>query len=75
MKTFAGFENANCCMDLTLVDEITKVNKEVKFLLVRQDLFEKIKDAKGMRIKETKEYKDTVRENPNIITKKSTQKN
>ena len=38
-------------MDLAYVDKLAKDNKGVKYLLVRQDLFDRTVDAKGMKIK------------------------
>ena len=45
-------------MDLAYVDKLAKVNIGVKYLLVRQDLFDRTVDAKGMK---TKDSKETVR--------------
>ena len=46
MKAFARFKNEIWCMDLAYVDKLAKDNKGVKYLLVRQDLFDKTVDAK-----------------------------
>ena len=46
MKAFARFKNKFWCMDLAYVDKLAKYNKGVKFLLVRQDLFDRTVDAK-----------------------------
>ena len=59
-------------MDLAYVDKLAKDKKGVKYLLVRQDLFDRTVDAKGMK---TKDSKETVRAFLTMITKKSTQKN
>ena len=59
-------------MDLAYVDKVAKDNKGVKYLLVRQDLFNRTVDAKGMKSKDSKE---TVREFLTMITKKTTPKN
>ena len=72
MKAFARFKNENWCMDLAYVDKLAKDNNGVKYLLVRQDLFDRTVDAKGMKSKDSKE---TVRAILSMITKKSTQKN
>ena len=52
-------------MDLAYVDKLAKDNNSVKFLLVRQDLFDRTKDAKG---KKTKDSRETVRAFLTIIT-------
>ena len=58
-------------MDLAYVDKLAKNNNRVKFLLVRQDLFYRTVDAKGMK---TKDSKETVCVFLTMITKKSTKK-
>ena len=45
-------------MDLAYVDKLAKDNNGVKYLLVRQDQFDRTVDAKGMK---TKDSKETVR--------------
>ena len=55
-------------MDLAYVDELAKDNNGVKYLLVRQDLFDRTVDAKGRK---TKESKETVRAFLTRITKKN----
>ena len=55
MKAFARFKNKIWCMDLAYVDKLAKHNKGVKNLLVRQDLFDRTVDAKGMKTKDSKE--------------------
>ena len=42
-------------MDLVYVDKLAKDNNGVKYLLVRQDLFDRTVDAKGMKTKDSKE--------------------
>ena len=42
-------------MDLAYVDKLAKDNNGVKYLLVRQDLFDRTVDAKGMKSKDSKE--------------------
>ena len=54
-------------MDLAYVDKLAKDNNGVKYLLVRQDLFDRTVDAKGMKSKDSKE---TVRAFLTMITKK-----
>ena len=55
-------------MDLAYVDELAKDNNGVKYLLVRQDLFDRTVDAKGMK---TKDLKETVKTFSKMITKKN----
>ena len=59
-------------MDLAYVDKLAKDNKDVKYLLVRQDLFDRTVDAMGMK---TKDPKETVKAFSQMITKKIDQKN
>ena len=40
-RAFARFKNENWCMDLAYVDKLSKENNGVKYLLVRQDLFDR----------------------------------
>ena len=49
MKAIDGFKTENWCMDLAYVD------KGVKYLLVRQDLFDRTKEAKRLETKDSKE--------------------
>ena len=46
MKAFARFKNEIWCMDLAYVDKLAKDNNGVRYLLVRQDLFNRTVDAK-----------------------------
>ena len=55
-------------MDLTYVDKLSNDNNGVNYFLVRQDLFDRTVDAKGMK---TKDSKATVRTFSKIITKKN----
>ena len=68
MKAFARFKNEIWCMDLAYVDNLAKQNNGVKYLLVRQDLFDRNVNAKGLK---TKDSKETVRAFLNMITKKN----
>ena len=68
MKAFARFKNEIWCMDLAYVDKLAKDNNGVKYLLVRQDLFDRTVDAKGMKSKDSKE---TVRAFLTMITKRN----
>ena len=72
MRTFARFKIEIWCMDLANVDKLSKDNNDVKYLLVRQDLFERTVDAKGMK---TKDSKETVKTFSKMITKKNRPKN
>ena len=72
MKAFATFKNENWCMDLAYVDKLAKDNDGVKYLLVRQQLFDRTVDAKGMQ---TKDSKGRVRAFLTMITKKNRPKN
>ena len=46
MRAFARFKNGRWCMDLAYVDILAKQNDVVKYLLVRQDLFDRTVFAK-----------------------------
>ena len=68
MKAFARFKNEIWCTDLAYVDKLAKDNNGVKYLLVRQDLFDRTVDAKGIKSKDSKE---TVLAFLSMITKKN----
>ena len=68
MKAIARFKNEIGRMDLAYVDKLAKDINGVKYLLVRQDLFDRTVDAKGMKPKHSKE---TVRAFLTMITKKN----
>ena len=53
-------------MDLAYVDKLAKENNGVKYLLVRQNLFERTVNAKGMK---TKDSQETVKAFSSMITK------
>ena len=72
MKAFARFKNETWCMDLAYVDKLAKENNGVKYVLVRQDLFDRTVDAKRMK---TKDSKQTARAFLTMITKKHRPKN
>ena len=55
MRAFARFRNEIWCMDLAYVDKLAKENNGVKYLLVRQDLFDRTTNAKGMKTKDSQE--------------------
>ena len=68
MRAFARFKKENWCMDLAYVDKSAKVNNGVKYLLVRQDLFDRTVNAKGMK---TKDSQESVKAFSSMITKKN----
>ena len=68
MRGFAKFRNEIWCMDLAYVDKLAKENNGVKFLLVRQDLFDRTVNAKGMK---TKDSQETVKAFSSVITKRN----
>ena len=72
MKAFAAFNNEIWCMGLAYVDKLAKDNNGVKYLLVRQDMFDRTVDAKGMK---TKDSKEAVRVFLSMITEKLAPKN
>ena len=55
MRAFAKFKNEIWCMDHAYVDKLAKGNNGVKYLLVRQDLFDRTVNAKGMKTKDSQE--------------------
>ena len=55
-------------MDLAYVDKLAKENNGVKYLLVRQNLFDRTVNAKGMK---TKDSQETVKAFSSMITKKN----
>ena len=68
MRAFAIFRNGIWCMDLAYVDKLAKENKGVKYLLVRQDFFDRTVNAKGMK---TKDSQETVKAFSSMITKRN----
>ena len=65
MRAFARFRNEIWCMDLAYVDKLAKNNNGVKYLVVRQDLFDRTVNAKGMK---TKDSQETVKAFSSMIT-------
>ena len=55
-------------MDLAFVDNLAKNNNRIKYLLVRQDMFVRTVDAKGIK---TKDSTKTVKFFSGMVTKKS----
>ena len=68
MRAFAIFKYESWCMDQAYVDKLAKDNKGVKYLLVRQDLFDRTVDGKGTK---TKDSKETVKTFSEMITKRN----
>ena len=71
MRAFVRFRNEVWYLDLAYNDKLAKDNNGVKCLLVRQDLFDRIIDARGTQ---TKESKETVKTCSKVITRKNTPK-
>ena len=55
MKAFARFKIEFWCMDLAYVDKTAENKNCVKYLPVRQDLFDRTVDAEEMKTKDSKE--------------------
>ena len=70
MKAVARFKSVIWCMAMAYVDMLARDKNCVKCLLVRQYLFDKTVDAKGMK---TNGSKETVLAILTMITKKLTQ--
>ena len=68
MRAFARFRNEIWCMDLAYVGKLAKKNNGLKYLLVRQDLFDRTVKAKGMK---TKDSQETLKAFSSTITKKN----
>ena len=68
MTAFARFRKEIWFMDLAYVDKLAKENNGVKYLLVRQDLFDRTVNANGMK---TKDSQETVKAFSSMITKRS----
>ena len=68
MRAFARFRKEIWCMDLAYVDKLAKKNNGVKYLLVRQDLFDRILNAER---KITKDSGETVKAFSSMATKKN----
>ena len=67
-RAFARFKNEIWCLDLAFVDKLASENNGVKYLLVRQDIFDRTVDARGIRKKGAKETLDAFKK---MITKKN----
>ena len=68
MRAFARFRNEIWWMDLAYVDKLAKENNGAKYLQVRQDLFDRTVNAKGMK---TKDSQETVKAFSSMITKRN----
>ena len=68
MRAFARFRNEIWCMDLAYVDKLAKENNGGKYLLVRQDLFDRTVNAKGSK---TKDSQETVKTFSSMNTKRN----
>ncbi len=68
LRAFSILKGEIWCMDLAYVDNLAKGNNGVRYLLVRQDLFDRTVDAKGMK---TNDSKVTVKTLSKVITKKN----
>ena len=68
MKAITRFKSEVCCIDLAHVDKLAKDDNGLKYLLVREDVFDRTVDAKGMK---TKNSKETVRVFLTMITRKN----
>ena len=71
MRNFARFRIEIWCIDLAYVDKLVKENNGVKYLLVRQDLFDRTVNAKGVKTKDSLEFVKTF---PSMITKRKSTK-
>ena len=72
MRAFVRFKNKIWCVDLAYNDKLAKENNGAKYLLGRQDLFDRTVDAKGRR---KKNLKETFKIFSKIITKRKRPKN
>ena len=67
MRAFARYKNEIWCMDLAYVDKLANDNRGIKYLLVRQDVFDKTIDVRGLK---TKDSKEALRAFTQMITKR-----
>ena len=68
MRACARFKDEIWCMHLAYLDKLAKDKNGVKYLLVRQDLFDRSVDAKGMK---TKDSNETVKTFSKMIIKEN----
>ena len=55
MRAFARFRNESLCLDIAYVDKLAKEKNGLKYLLVRQDLFDRTVNAKELKTKDSQE--------------------
>ena len=67
MRAFARYNNEIWCMDLAYVDKLANDNRGIKYFLVRQDVFDKTIDVRGLK---TKDSKEALRAFTQMITKR-----
>ena len=53
MRAFSGFKIENWCMEKAYVDELANDKDVVKYLLVRQYVFDRTIDAKGLNTRDS----------------------
>ena len=53
MRAFARFRIEIWCMNLAYVDKLAKENNGANYLLVRQDMFDRTVNTKGMKTKDS----------------------
>ena len=68
IRAFARFRIEIWCMDLAYVDKLAKENNGVRYLVVRQDLFDRTVNVKRMK---TKDFQETVKAFSSMITRKN----
>ena len=67
MRAFARYKNEIWCKDLAFVDKLAKDNGRIRYLLVRQDVFHKMINVRGLK---TKDSKEALRAFAQMITKR-----
>ena len=68
MRAFDRFRNEIWCMDLAYVDKLANENNGEKYLLVRQELYDRFVNAKRMKRKDSQE---TVKGFSSMLTEKN----
>ena len=68
MRASTGFRKEIWCMDLAYVEKLAKENNGVKYLPIRQDLFDRTVNARGMK---TKDSQETVKAFSSMISKRN----
>ena len=72
MRAFGRFRNEYWFIDFAYVDNLAREINGIKFSLVRQDLFGRTVNAKGMK---TKDSQETVKTFSSKVTKRNLSKN